>query len=109
MTQHINGSDDTPEDEDLADGIEEGEGSYAKEEEEIPDGMVLDLITGQTVRLTDFAEEKALLVMFVCAHCPYVVHVQPELARLARDYALHWATRCGQQVHYNAAGPRSGR
>jgi thiol-disulfide isomerase/thioredoxin len=25
--------------------------------------------------------------MFVCAHCPYVVHVQPELARLAHDYA----------------------
>ena len=25
--------------------------------------------------------------MFVCAHCPYVVHVQPELARLARDFA----------------------
>ena len=25
--------------------------------------------------------------MFRCAHCPYVVHVQPELARLARDYS----------------------
>ncbi len=42
---------------------------------------------GQIVSLADFAEQKALLVMFLCAHCPYVVHVQPELARLARDYA----------------------
>ena len=42
---------------------------------------------GQIVSLADFAERKALLVMFLCAHCPYVVHVQPELARLARDYA----------------------
>ena len=42
---------------------------------------------GQIVSLADFAERKALLVMFLCAHCPYVVHVQPEIARLARDYA----------------------
>ncbi len=46
-----------------------------------------DVTTGQTVSLADFADRQALLVMFVCAHCPYVVHVQPELARLARDYA----------------------
>ena len=29
----------------------------------------------------------AYLVMFICNHCPYVVHVQQELARLGRDYA----------------------
>ncbi len=52
-----------------------------------PDFALPDVATGQTVRLADFADRKALLVMFVCAHCPYVVHVQPELARLARDYA----------------------
>jgi peroxiredoxin len=46
-----------------------------------------DVATGQTVSLADFAEKQALLVMFVCAHCPYVVHVRSELARLARDYA----------------------
>lgn len=46
-----------------------------------------DVASGKTVKLADFAEKKELLVMFVCAHCPYVVHVQPELARLARDYA----------------------
>ncbi len=27
-----------------------------------------------------------LLVMFVCAHCPYVVHVEQELGRIGRDY-----------------------
>jgi peroxiredoxin len=42
---------------------------------------------GNTVRLEDFASEKALLVVFLCAHCPYVHHVRPELSRLARDYA----------------------
>jgi peroxiredoxin len=43
--------------------------------------------TGRTVRLEDFAAANALVVVFLCAHCPYVHHVQPELARLARDYA----------------------
>ncbi len=52
-----------------------------------PDFSLPDVATGQTVSLADFADHKALLVMFVCAHCPYVVHVQSELARLARDYA----------------------
>ena len=40
-------------------------------------------LSGKTVKLADFADKKALLVMFVCAHCPYVVHVRPELARLS--------------------------
>jgi peroxiredoxin len=52
-----------------------------------PDFSLPDVASGKTVKLADFAEKKALLVMFVCAHCPYVVHVQPELTRLARDYA----------------------
>ena len=40
----------------------------------------------QTVSLGDFKDTKALLVMFVCNHCPFVVHVADELARLAKDY-----------------------
>ncbi len=51
-----------------------------------PDFSLPDVTDGRTVSLADFAERKALLVMFLCAHCPYVVHVRPELARLARDY-----------------------
>lgn len=31
-------------------------------------------------------EKRGLLVMFVCAHCPYVKHVEEELARIGRDY-----------------------
>jgi peroxiredoxin len=41
---------------------------------------------GRTVRLADFRDARALLVMFLCNHCPYVKHVQHELVRLARDY-----------------------
>jgi peroxiredoxin len=46
-----------------------------------------DVTSNRTVSLSDFANKDALLVMFICAHCPYVVHVQPELTRLARDYS----------------------
>jgi peroxiredoxin len=40
---------------------------------------------GRTVALSDFAGREALLVMFICNHCPFVKHVQAELARLGRD------------------------
>ncbi len=41
---------------------------------------------GHTVSLADLRHGKALLVLFICNHCPYVRHVQKELARLAREY-----------------------
>jgi len=41
---------------------------------------------GRIVRLADFTDARALLVMFICNHCPYVKHVQHELARIGRDY-----------------------
>jgi thiol-disulfide isomerase/thioredoxin len=39
------------------------------------------------VALGDFAGSPALLVMFICNHCPFVQHVRAELARLGREYA----------------------
>lgn len=41
---------------------------------------------GGTVSLGDFAGKPALLVIFMCNHCPYVVHVAEQLAALGRDY-----------------------
>ncbi|MBN1556933.1 MAG: thioredoxin family protein [Lentisphaerae bacterium] len=52
-----------------------------------PDFELTDVVTGQPVSLSRFADRKALLVMFICRHCPYVKHVQDALARLGRDYA----------------------
>lgn len=43
--------------------------------------------SGQTVVLDDFKDKEALLVMFICRHCPFVKHVQRELAKLGKDYA----------------------
>jgi peroxiredoxin len=44
-------------------------------------------IDGTTVSLGDFKDAAALVVVFMCNHCPFVKHVAPELARFARDYA----------------------
>jgi peroxiredoxin len=44
-------------------------------------------VDGATVSLDDFDAAPALLVMFICNHCPFVVHVAAELAKLGRDYA----------------------
>jgi peroxiredoxin len=42
--------------------------------------------TGKTVSLADFKKAKALLVAFICNHCPYVKHIREGLAQLGRDY-----------------------
>ncbi len=47
---------------------------------------LLDVVTGQRYLLDSFATRTGLLVMFICRHCPYVVHVEQELARLGHDY-----------------------
>jgi peroxiredoxin len=41
---------------------------------------------GKTVSLADFKGAPALLVLFICNHCPYVKHLRSGLAQLARDY-----------------------
>jgi peroxiredoxin len=45
-----------------------------------------DAVSRETVSASAFTGAPALLVMFLCNHCPYVKHVRAELARLARDY-----------------------
>ncbi len=45
-----------------------------------------DVVTGRTVSLDDCKSAPALLVMFICNHCPYVKHVREHLAQLVREY-----------------------
>ena len=46
-----------------------------------------DVTSGNKISLKNFEDKKALLVMFICKHCPYVKHVQSEIARVGKDYA----------------------
>ena len=43
-------------------------------------------VDGKTVSLSDFDKAPALLVMFICNHCPFVKHVADQLAQLGREY-----------------------
>jgi peroxiredoxin len=50
-----------------------------------PDFRLSDT-NGKVVALADFKDKPALLVIFMCNHCPYVIHIRAGLAQLARDY-----------------------
>lgn len=51
-----------------------------------PDFALPDVMSGKTVRRDDFRGKKGLLVMFICAHCPYVKHIEKTLGLLGADY-----------------------
>jgi peroxiredoxin len=50
-----------------------------------PDFALPDAVNGKIVSRADFKKSPALLVAFLCNHCPYVKHIQPGLAQMAKD------------------------
>jgi len=53
---------------------------------EMPDFALPDVVDGEEVSSEDFTDAKAILIMFISAHCPYVRHVADELARIGQYY-----------------------
>lgn len=51
-----------------------------------PDFQLPDVVSGKTISLETFEGKQALLMMFICRHCPFVKHVQGELAQIGKDY-----------------------
>ena len=51
-----------------------------------PPFALRDVVGGQSYSLNSFTEKTALLIMFICRHCPYVVHVEQGIAKIGRDY-----------------------
>lgn len=51
--------------------------------------------TGKIVSTADFKNAPALVVVFMCNHCPYVIHIRAGLARFARDYLPNHAAIVG--------------
>ncbi|MBD2508681.1 thioredoxin family protein [Nostoc muscorum FACHB-395] len=51
-----------------------------------PDFNLPEVVSGKATSLSTFADKKALLVMFICRHCPFVKHIQQELVQLGKDY-----------------------
>ena len=52
-----------------------------------PDFALPDVVSGKTVSRDDYRGKTGLLVMFICAHCPYVKHIEKSLGELGREYA----------------------
>jgi thiol-disulfide isomerase/thioredoxin len=52
-----------------------------------PSFSLPDAVTGRIFTLDSFRDARALVVMFICNHCPFVQHVRHEIARVARDYS----------------------
>lgn len=66
-------------------------------------------VDGRTLSMADFASAPALLVMFICNHCPFVKHVAEELARLGAEYQARGAAvvaiNANDAAHYPDDSP----
>ncbi|MEW2921439.1 thioredoxin family protein [Muricauda sp. ANG21] len=51
-----------------------------------PDFELLDTVSDQKLSLNQLKGEKGTVVMFICNHCPFVIHVNPEISKLGREY-----------------------
>ena len=51
-----------------------------------PDFNLPDTVSGNMLNLDDLKSDKAMVVMFICNHCPYVIHVNGALVGLAKEY-----------------------
>jgi peroxiredoxin len=51
----------------------------------LPEFLLNDAVTGKSVTATDLPGTKGLLVLFICNHCPFVIHIRQELVKVAHE------------------------
>ena len=51
-----------------------------------PNFHLQDTVSGNYYALQDLKSERATVIMFICNHCPYVIHVNPEMVKIANEY-----------------------
>lgn len=51
-----------------------------------PEFVLLDTISDNLLSINDLCSDKSTVIMFICNHCPYVIHVKNEIVKLAQDY-----------------------
>ena len=70
-----------------------------------------DVISGKKIRFNEQTKSKAILVFFICNHCPYVKHINQELTRLAQDYqaknVLFLAINSNDVINYPDDSPEN--
>ncbi|MEN8765212.1 MAG: thioredoxin family protein [Wenyingzhuangia sp.] len=53
-----------------------------------PDFNLIDVVSGNQISLNEAKGDKGLVVLFICNHCPFVIHVNALLVRLANEYKV---------------------
>jgi len=53
-----------------------------------PDFTLTDSVTNNSMTLSELRGEKGTVIMFICNHCPFVIHVNEEMVRVANDYRV---------------------
>jgi len=53
---------------------------------EAPDFSLFDTVSSQTLSRDELKGQKGTVIMFICNHCPFVIHVNPEISKLAKEY-----------------------
>jgi thiol-disulfide isomerase/thioredoxin len=70
---------------------------------------LLDTITEKKMSLNDLKSDIATVIMFICNHCPYVKHIQPDLLKVAKEYqekGIHFIAICSNDAEsYPADAP----
>ena len=74
-----------------------------------PEFSLPDTVSGNTISLADIKSDQATVVMFLCNHCPYVIHVNEEIVRIVADYKPQGVNFVGissnDAVNYPQDGP----
>lgn len=52
-----------------------------------PDFSLPDTISGTTIQLSQIKGEIATVIMFICNHCPYVLHINPQINQLVEEFS----------------------
>lgn len=73
-----------------------------------PGFSLTDTVTGRMVALQDTSGAPALLVMFLCNHCPYVIHVRDVLAVLTADLSARGVAVVGISANDPEKYPQDG-
>ncbi len=51
-----------------------------------PNFNLLEVVSGECLNLNQYRHREPLLIVFICQHCPFVKHIQAELAKIGQDY-----------------------
>lgn len=76
-----------------------------------PDFTLADVVSGKLIKFQDIKGIKGTLVMFICNHCPYVIHIQQKLVEIADQFIPQGvgfvAISSNDSIHYPADNPEN--